>query len=79
MVTSLNRRSPRSVWCVPHSKDWWEDVLRGKDNSWWKENLRMACNTFTVIRNELRPYIEREAAHLRQLDDLNFRCIFIVT
>jgi len=66
MVASLDKRNPRTVWCVPRSKDWWQDVLRGKDNSWWKENLRMTCNTFTVIRNELHPYIARETTHLRQ-------------
>ena len=42
-----------------------KDVLRGKDNSWWKENLHMSYNNFAVIWNELHDYIAREATHLR--------------
>ena len=65
MVATLDRRNRCTLWCVPRSKDWWEDVLRGKDNSWWKENLRMSFNTFTVIWNDLHDYTVRETTHLR--------------
>ena len=59
------QHSPRTVWCQPQSKEWWEDIVRGKNNSWWKTNLRMSQNTFSIISNELHPYIVREITQLR--------------
>ena len=32
---------------------------------WWRENLRMTRNTFEIVCNELKPYIEREVTRFR--------------
>ena len=65
MVSALYQRNPCTVWCQPQSKEWWEDIIRGKNNSWWKTNLRVSQNTFSIFRNELHPYIVREITQLR--------------
>ena len=36
------------------------------DNEWWRENLRMSRDTFQIVCNELRPYIERKVTRFRQ-------------
>ena len=61
-----SERRPRSIWCMPRSKHWWEAVQAGSfGRDWWKENLRLSQATFTIICNELRCFIARNDTNLR--------------
>ena len=35
-------------------------------DGWWRENLRMTRDTFEILCNELRPYIERQDTRYRK-------------
>jgi len=62
----LSKQCPHSIWCKPCSKHWWEAVQAGTfGNNWWKENLHLSRSTFTVICNELHPFISRKDTNLR--------------
>ena len=55
----------RRVWCRPRSTEWWKavcDGLFGED--WWRDNLRMKRDTFTIICNLIRPHIEKQVHRL---------------
>ena len=55
----------RTVWCKPRSKHWWDAVNSGVfGDDWWKENLRMSRDTFTIVCSELRPYIEKQVVFI---------------
>ena len=42
------------------------DAISGRlGNNWWKNNLRMSRDTFYIICNELRPYIQKESTNMR--------------
>ena len=62
----LSRQRPRSIWCMPRSKNWWQAVQAGTfGNNWWKENLRLSQSTFNIICIELCPFISRRDTVLR--------------
>ena len=49
------------IWSKKKSYEWWKHVevgLFGED--WWRENLRMSYETFRIVCDQLRPYIQRE-------------------
>ena len=53
------------VWCRPRTKDWWEAARSGMFVSeWWKENQRMAHDTFAFVCSQLCPYIEKQVSNL---------------
>lgn len=35
-------------------------------DGWWRENMRMTRDTFEIVCNELRPYLERQVTRFRQ-------------
>ena len=40
------------------------DAISGRlGNNWWKDNLRMSRDTFYILCNELRPYIQKESTN----------------
>ena len=42
------------------------DAISGQlGNYWWKENLRMSRDTFYILCNELRPYVQKECTNMR--------------
>lgn len=58
--------SPR-IWCKQKSTEWWRNAIAGNfGETWWRENLRMSKETFEILCNELRPYIERQVTTFRQ-------------
>ena len=57
---------PFRIWCAPRSKQWWEAVQTGSFRDWWKENLHLSRNSFTIICNELCLFISRSNINLRQ-------------
>ena len=61
-----HREGPQ-VWSMQRSSDWWRGVLDGLyGDGWWRENLRMTRDTFQMICDELRPYLERQTTRFRQ-------------
>ena len=58
----------RSIWCKPRSNKWWKDVQCGRygEEWWWKENLCMNRDTFAILCNELRPFLQRQTTCLRE-------------
>ena len=62
----LSGQRPCSIWCMPHSKNWWQAVQAGTfGNNWWKKNLHLSQSTFNIICTELRPFISRRDTVLR--------------
>ena len=56
----------RSVWCKPRAQGYWEAAKAGAfGNEWWHENLRISKSTFTVLCNQLKPYIEKTITKYR--------------
>ena len=54
-------RMQRSAWCIPRARQMFRDALAGKlGKSWWKQNLRMSRDTFNIICNELRLYVQKK-------------------
>ena len=42
------------------------DAVSGRlGDNWWKDNLRMSQDTFHILCNELRPYIQKELTNMR--------------
>jgi len=42
------------------------DPLSGRlGNRWWKQNLRMTRDTFTILCNELRQHIQKQSTNMR--------------
>ena len=42
------------------------DALSGRlGRHWWKENLRMTRDTFTILCNELRPHLQKQTTNMR--------------
>jgi len=35
--------------------------------NWWKDNLQMSRDTFHILCNKLRPYIQKESINMRSL------------
>ena len=59
-------RIQRSAWCIPRDRQMFPDAVAGKlGTSWWKQNLRMSRDTFNIICNELRPYIQKKWTNMR--------------
>ena len=62
----LSKQRPRSIWCIPCSKNWWQAVQAGTyGNNWWRGILRLSQSTFNIICTELRPFISRRDTILR--------------
>ena len=57
-----SRRSPTRFWVRPHrSLRWWNNFMNGNMiPEGWKENFRMPECSFYILREELRPYIQKE-------------------
>ena len=52
---------------MPRNRHWWTAAGNGLfGEHWWKENLRMNRETFNVLCNELRPFIQKQVTTLRQ-------------
>ena len=48
-------------WCKPRSTECWKGVTSGLyGDMWWRQNLRMSHETFSMLCNELRPHLQRE-------------------
>ena len=42
------------------------DAVSGRlGDNWWKDNLQMSQDTFHILCNELRPYIQKELTNMR--------------
>ena len=67
LITRKDKRMPcRTIWCKPRSKHWWMSVQNDDFGvNWWKENLRMNKTTFSILCNELRPFIQKKTTILR--------------
>ena len=49
-VCHYPQESYAGVWCKLHTQHWWRAVQSGiVGNKWWKENLCMSRDTFTLI------------------------------
>ena len=45
-----------SVWCVSHSRQWWDGVLHSDDGLRWKNNLRSPfAFTLHFVKLEITP------------------------
>ena len=54
------------MWGRSRSVHWWSDVWSGRyGEAWWKASLHMSRDTFNVLCQELRPYIEMQETCLR--------------
>ena len=66
MALLTKRKMTRSISCKPRSMEWWNGVMTGLYGElWWRENLRMSRETFGIVCNELRPYLERQRTNFR--------------
>lgn len=67
LLFSKKRVIRRRMWNKQRSKEWWNNVVGGVYGvSWWRENLRMSRETFTILCDELRPYLERQTTCFRE-------------
>ena len=66
LVQLLNSSSRRTCWCIQRSKQWWLAVSSGLCGpAWWRDNLRMSYDTFVMVCNDLRPFIQKQDTRLR--------------
>lgn len=55
------------VWSKQRCHEWWKRVESGLfREDWWRENLRMSHDTFKIICDQLRPYIQRHDTIFRK-------------
>ena len=56
------------------------DAVSGRPgDDWWKDNLRMAQDTFHILCNKLRPYIQKELTNMRSPVTVEGRVAVTVT
>ena len=66
LVHLLNSSSSRTCWCIHRSKQWWLAASSGLFGPlWWRDNLRMTYETFSMLVNQLRPYICKQDTKFR--------------
>ena len=69
MAMKNARRNPkRRFWIRPGRTDgWWQNFV---DNvvvpEEWRENFRMSKNSFLLLCNKLRPFLEKQTTNMRQ-------------
>ena len=65
--SGLGTQAAPRMWMKQRSKEWWNDVIGGAyGDRWWWENLRMSRETFVVLCDKLRPYLERHITLFRE-------------
>ena len=70
LATCYAGRIHRTCWAIPRNKNMFFDAIAGRlDNNWWKENLRMSRDTFYILCNELRPYVQKEYTNMRSVEE----------
>ena len=59
-------RAPRSVWVLPRSQMWFQQLLNDHAlDHWWKENFRVTRATFKYICQFVGPALRRQDMHMR--------------
>ena len=59
--------NPRSLGMYSRSSHWWEDVVFNNfGHHDWMENVRMSCDTFQYLYDQLRPQIQRKNTCIRR-------------
>ena len=61
----MNTSTQCTCWCIYRSKQWWLAASSGLFGaSWWHNNLRMSYETFTMLCNQLKPFIQKQDTRL---------------
>ena len=59
-------RAPRSVWVLPRSQMWFQQLLNDHAlDHWWKENFRVTRATFEYICQLVGQALRRQDTHMR--------------
>ena len=67
LCTDLFVPHPRSVWVLPRSSHWWEDVVLSNFSAHdWVENFRVSRDTFQYLCDQLRPLIRKQDTRMRK-------------
>ena len=64
----IRSRRPRKYWGQPdRTTAWWNNFAQGVvvDYDDWEENFRMSKESFTVLSDDLRPYLSKQITKLR--------------
>ena len=74
----LSRKTPveRRFWVRPgRTSTWWDNFVAEEEVTpeEWRENFRMSRNTFLILCEELRPFIQKKATNMRLPVDVERR------
>ena len=56
----------RTIWTVPRSSYWWENICTNFTETQWMTNFRMKKSTFDYLVEKLKPMLKKKTTHLRK-------------